>query len=327
MNKVVKVIIVLLLVVFVAVAALLSYVKFALPNVPLQDDLVIEQTPERIARGAYLANNVMGCLDCHAQRDMTKYAGPFYPEKRGLGGERWSENEGINGLLVSPNITPAHLGDWTDAEIYRAITSGVSKDGRALFPIMPYVMYGRLPKEDIYSVIAYIRTLEPRPSTTPPTSLGFPLNFVVNTIPDLPKHDLKPDPANSIRHGEYMITASVCNDCHTPMKNGQFIMEKQYSGGTEFKLPTGGVVRSANLTPDKDTGIGSWTKETFIQKFKTFSDSTFVAYEVGHNQFNTFMPWTYYARMSEDDLGAIYDYLMSLKPIRNQVVRFTPAGM
>ena len=189
-------------------------------------------------------------------------------------------------------------------------------------------MFARLPKEDIYAVITYIRTLEPRPSVTEPRQLDFPLNLMVNLIPSKPTHDLKPDPTNSVKHGEYLITASVCNDCHTQMDDkGNYLMHLQYAGGTEFPLPTGGVVRSANLTPDLKTGIGSWSRELFIEKFKAYSDSSFVAYEVGHNQFNTYMPWTYYARMKEEDLGAIYDYLMSLKPITNEVVKFTPGNL
>ena len=77
---------------------------------------------------------------------------------------------------MSPNITPFRLKDWTDAEIYRAITSGVSKDGHPLFPIMPYPAYGTLDSEDIYSVIAYIRSIPSIDYAPSRSNPSFPMN-------------------------------------------------------------------------------------------------------------------------------------------------------
>jgi len=322
-KKLVKILLYLLGGFFIIIIGLIAYVKIALPNVPLEDDLKISATPEMIKRGSYLANNVMGCMDCHAQRDMNYFAGPFIEETRGVGGEQFNRQMGFPGAFTSLNLTPYHLGDWTDAELFRAITAGVSKDGRALFPVMPWQSYGRLPKEDIYAVIAYLRTLKPVEKDYPPRELDFPLNILINTMPKPGTHDLRPDYSNTIAHGEYLITASACNDCHTPMDKGNFITELAWSGGTEFPLPTGGIVRSANLTPDDETGIGKWSREAFVGRFAAFRDSVFTAPKVNPGTFNSAMPWTYYARMKDEDLSAIYDYLMSLEPIKNEVVKFT----
>jgi hypothetical protein len=266
----------------------------------------------------------MGCLDCHAQRDFSKFTGPTLPETKGAGGEKWTRAAGFPGNLIAPNITPYALKDWTDGEIFRAITAGVRKDGTPLFPIMPYHQYGQLDKEDIYAVIAYIKTLEPIASTTPERELDIPLNIIVHTIPQEGTHALKPDKSNSVAYGKYLITAAACYDCHTIQESGQYVEEMAFAGGFEFPMETGGIVRSANITPDPETGIGNWTKERFITAFKQYQDSTFVPHTVAPNTYNSMMPWTYYSGLEEEDLSAMYDYLKSLKPIKNQVVKFTP---
>jgi hypothetical protein len=323
MKKILKTGAIVLIVLVVIVFSGAAYVYYALPEVKSPENLVVELTPERIEKGRHLANEVMGCTGCHAERDFNRYAGPVIPETMGAGGEFWDETKGFPGKLYAPNLTPYHLGDWTDGELFRAITSGVNKDGKALFPIMPYLQYGKLPKEDIYAVIAYLRTLKPVEKDYPRKEIGFPLNFIEKLIPAEGTHHLGPDETDPVRHGEYLVTAAVCYDCHTPTDGGQYIDEMAFAGGFEFNLKTGGIVRAANITSDAETGIGSWTKDMFIKKFKAFSDSNFVAYEVPHGEFNTEMPWEYYAKLTEAELGAMYEYLQTLTPVKNRVVKFS----
>jgi hypothetical protein len=78
-------------------------------------------------------------------------------------------------------------------------------------------------------------------------------------------------------------------------------------------------VRSANITPDADTGIGAWTEEQFINKFKGFEvpDGRVLSNE--EQRQNTAMPWTAYAGMTRDDLSAIYAYLRTQKPVNHRV--------
>jgi hypothetical protein len=138
-----------------------AYLKFMLPNVGKAPDLKIERTPERVERGRYLANSVTVCMDCHSRRDWSQWSGPLIPGTEGGGGEPFDRKMGFPGDFYSRNITPYGLKDWTDGEIYRAITTGVSRDNEPLFPVMPYHYYGQLDNEDIYSIIAYVRTLHP----------------------------------------------------------------------------------------------------------------------------------------------------------------------
>jgi hypothetical protein len=100
-------------------------------------------------------------------------------------------------------------------------------------------------------------------------------------------------------------------------------MDKYMAGGFEFPIPTGGIVRSANITPDRETGIGAWTEEQFLSRFRTYSDSSYAPAAVEQGAFNTMMPWGYYSKMKEEDLKAIFTYLKSLTPVKNEVTKFS----
>jgi hypothetical protein len=324
MNKVLKYFGYLLLFIVLAVGAILMYVSMALPDVGEAEDLKIEYTQERIDRGRYLANAVMLCMDCHAERDFSKFSGPPKDGTLGSGGDRFDQTMGFPGVFYAKNISPYGVSRYTDGELYRVITTGVNKDGKAMFPVMPYLYYGKMDPEDIYSVIAYIRSLEPVQKDIPESKADFPFNFIVNTIPHQAQPQQRPDKSDWIAYGAYMTNASGCIECHTNVNGGQIIKELAFSGGREFQFPDGSVLRSMNITPDK-TGIGTWTEEKFVHQFKQYADSSYVIPSVAPGEYNSIMPWMMYAHMEEDDLKAIYAYLKTVKPIENIVERFTPS--
>ncbi len=319
-----KILIGLVIVAAVIVGGGYLWLHAAFPKVSDAPDITVERTPERVARGEYLAQHVTGCIDCHSTRDFTRFAGPIVAGTLGKGGERFGEEMGLPGTFYAPNITPYHLKDWTDGELYRAIVSGVSRDGRPLFPIMPYPSFGKMDKEDIYAIIAYIRSLEPIESTAPESSASFPMNLIMRTIPADPAHLRRPSPSDKIAYGKYMITAAGCADCHTRMEKGEPLPGMDYAGGFAFPLPSG-MLHSANITPDAETGIGSWSEDMFVQRFRAYTDSMFIEPQLGPSDFNTIMPWRLLASMHEEDLRAIYAYLRTVKPVKNQVERFIPA--
>jgi cytochrome c2 len=323
MKKLFKYVSYLLAVIVIAVAALLTYVKFGLPDVGEAEDIQIEYTAERIERGRYLANTVTVCMDCHSKRDWTKFSGPLTEGTLGMGGDRFDQSLGMPGVFYARNITPAGISRYTDGELFRLITSGVTKEGRAMFPLMPYPYYGRMDKEDIYSIIAYVRSIPAIENPVPDSEPDFPMNFIINTIPQKPVHQTKPEKTDLLAYGAYMTNAAGCAECHTQIDKGQIIPDLIFGGGRNFSFPDGSVVSSANITPDKETGIGSWTEEMFIQRFKAYADSTYSPPTVAPGEFNSIMPWTMYGKMNEEDLAAIYAYLRTVKPINNTVVKFT----
>ncbi|HEY5463680.1 MAG TPA: cytochrome C [Hanamia sp.] len=315
-----KVLLTILVIVIVLIAAIASYVKFALPDVGAASDLHIAITPERVQHGEYLANHVSLCMDCHSTRDWSKFSGPMIKGTNGKGGEFFDEKMGFPGKFYAKNITPANIKDWTDGEIFRTITTGVDKFGNALFPVMPYHYYGKMDKEDIYDIIAYIRSLPPIENKTPDRSIDFPMNFIVNTIPVKASFVQKPPKSDTIKYGAYLVNAAACMECHTPVKKGQIIPEFAFSGGRDFEMPNG-VVNSANITPDKTTGIGGWTAEQFVARFKAYTDPS-NSPELSSRDVNTIMPWTMLAGMHTSDLRSIYAYLQTLKPVKKEIVHF-----
>ncbi len=325
MRKFMKILGILVGIVVVLILAGYIYLNTAFPKVDPAADIKVESTPERIARGEYIANHVAICVDCHSERDFAKFAGPIKMETFGSGGEVFDENIGFPGKVVTKNLTPANLGSWSDGEVIRAITCGVTKDNKALFPMMPYYNYNQMTEEDLYSVVAYVRTLPSQEREIPETELNFPLNLLVKTMPIESYTPAKEvDKSNSVEYGKYLVTLASCSDCHTQTDQGEPLPGMYLAGGQEFKFP-GGMVHSLNITPDNETGIGTWTKEDFILRFKSFANEE--AYNVPVNiqkEFNTPMPWLMYAGMTEEDLGSIYDYLRTIDPVSNRVERFTP---
>jgi mono/diheme cytochrome c family protein len=313
---------IILILLVIVVAGGYVYISSALPNINAPENLEVEITPERLERGEYLAHHVALCMDCHSVRDWDKFGGPPIPGTEGGGGEVFTREMGLPGVFYATNITPAGIGDWTDGELFRAITSGVNKDGEALFPIMPYMYYGRMDEEDILSIIAYIRTLDPIEAEYPEREVDFPMSLIINTIPSEPDFHPIPDPGDKIAYGKYL--AGACMECHTPFENGQPDFEKAFTGGAEFPMPKGGTLISPNITPDKETGMGNWTEEQFISRFKQYEDSSYVSPYHGRNEFNSIMPWTMFAGMTEGDLSAIYAYLMTLEPVYNKTEKFIP---
>jgi len=294
-----------------------SYIYFflVLPRDLPAPELNVERTPERLARGEYLANAVLGCVYCHSDRDWTLFGAPPKPGTIGVGGQIFDQSLGLPGMVVAPNITPYHLRDWSDGELYRAIVNGLHKEGYAFFPIMPFDVYLHLETEDVYSIITYLRSLDSIANETPQRKPGSFMQLIGN-IRALPADPWITDKSNPVARGKYLAVIAGCEFCHTPTDNhAQAIPGMRLAGG--LGMPTAGVtVYSANITPDKLTGIGTWTRQGFIRRFKGFAGMRVAADSIG---FNTQHAWTEYARMSPDDLGDIYSYLMAQPAVHNKI--------
>jgi mono/diheme cytochrome c family protein len=321
MKILLKIVGVLLVVVVLVAVGGVAYLKLAFPKVSAATDLKIQSTPELVERGRYLANHVAVCIDCHSTRNWDHFAGPIIAGTEGKGGEAFIE--GFPGELYSKNITPAALGTWTDGEVLRAFTAGVNRDGRPLFPLMPYLAYGRMAREDAEAIVAYLRTLAPIQNEVPARKLGFPLNILVETMPQDAEPQPIPPASDTVAYGRYLTNAAACAECHTPQEKGKPVPGMELAGGFEFPMPEG-TNRSVNITPDDETGIGGWSREFFIQRFKQYEGKTRLPLD--ETRFNSVMPWVMYAGMTEQDLGAIYDFLRTLTPVKNKVERWTRKG-
>lgn len=323
MKKIFRILLYLIGIVLILGTCGVIYLKTAFPKVDPPTDLKVELTPERVERGRYLANHVMLCMDCHGKRDWTLFSGPPQPGTLGGGGDRFDHSVGFPGVFYARNITPKGIGSWTDGEIYRLLTTGVTRNDEVIFPVMPYGNYAKCDPEDIKSVIAYLRTIQPIENTNNPSKADFPLNLILPTMAVKPEPNTIPNKNDLQAYGKYVATAASCNECHTAVDDKGKHIGAPFSGGRTFHFPDGTILRSANITPHPATGIGNWTEEYFLNKFKMHADSATNAQKLKPGDFQSIMPWTMYAGMDSLDLRAIYAFLKSLPPVDNPVVKVT----
>lgn len=120
-------------------------------------------------------------------------------------------------------------------------------------------------------------------------------------------------PDTTAAYGKYLAKlVANCRGCHSnrELKTGAYIGE-YYAGG--FALPSaaqpGTIFVTPNITPDPETGhIYGWSQERFIERFRA-----------GRIMPRSEMPWEAFAQMTDKDLKAIYNYLQTLKPVKNKI--------
>lgn len=289
----------------------------------------IEASAARLERGKYLVHHVTDCLGCHSDH-VVAFAMPVKPGTEGQGGFPFGPEFGVPGSVCAQNITSdpeTGLGKWTDGEILRAIREGIDRDGNALFPMMPYQGYRHLSDEDAKAIVAYMRTMKPIKNQTPPKKIAFPVNLLIKFAPaPVEASVMAPKREDSVAYGKYLTTIGGCYECHTPhTEKNELMADKAFSGGWEMKGPWGRNFTS-NLTPHPTTYIGQATREEFIARFKAFASMNASNAPVPPKGRNTIMPWLAFSGMTEEDLGAIYDYLKTVPPIENNVKTFPDAG-
>ncbi len=296
-----------------------AWLSLRKPKMAPPANVTIDRTPERLARGKYLYNLVLDCDGCHGEKDFSRFGNPIVTSGAGF---VFPPEMELPGTLVAPNITSdpeAGIGQWTDGEVIRAVREGISRDGHNLFPLMPYTGYRHMSDQDVYALVAYVRTIPPSKNRVPATKINFPVNLMVKGVPQPVTQPVPAaDPSNKLKYGEYLVTIGSCVECHTQMVRGRLDKDKLYAGGREFRFGNKRVV-SANITPDAETGMGKLSEDQWVEKFYQYKDYVKNGPpKVGAEGF-TLMPWLSMAQMEESDLRAIYAYLKTVKPVTNAV--------
>jgi mono/diheme cytochrome c family protein len=124
-----------------------------------------------------------------------------------------------------------------------------------------------------------------------------------------------------VKRGEYLATIMDCGGCHT---TGVFLGKpdpERYLGGSEvgFQIPGLGIFYPPNLTPDPETGLGTWSEADIVTAVRT-------GVRRGGRVLAPVMPYNHYARLTDPDARALASYLKSLKPVRHQVPAITGAS-
>ena len=266
-----------------------------------------------IARGKYLALGPAHCANCHASPNSNELVekGMEVP----LSGGNIFDLE--IGKVYVKNITPdteTGIGRYTDPQIARMLRYDVRVDGTAAFPFMPF---HNTSDEDITAIISFLRAQKPVKNRVPDNTRNI-LGSIVEAFllkPSGPSgivpKSIKKD--TSAAYGEYLaVSVANCYGCHTnrDMMTGAFIGEP-FGGGMKMESsvdPDKYYFLTPNLTPDSTGRLFGWSQAMFINRFRK-----------GKIYAGTHMPWGPFSRMSDDELKAIYNYLQSLKPVRNAV--------
>lgn len=280
---------------------------------------VARATPERLARGRYLAETVAGCFDCHTPH---QYMNGVWGPVPGKMGEGQVFPPGFIPLppgsqVVACNITPDRetgIGSWTDADIEQAIRHGVMKGGKPIFNLMPYPQYRVLNDEDMKSIIVYLRSLPPIKNALPETKLPFPIRVDMKQAltPPLPKNA-----SPLVRRGWYLTRLAGCADCHTPiLPNGASPPSLLFGGGMSFHGPFGEVF-SLNITPSA-SGIGFMDEAMFSRTLRTG--------RVNGNglKLKPPMPFENFRNLKAAEIRAIYAYLRTVPKVNHKIDNTDP---
>jgi hypothetical protein len=307
---------VLVLVVLGGITAVGWQIVFG-PTARAVTDRKFEITAARLERGQYLTE-AAACFHCHSEHDLSV---PDYPVVSGRRGAGWDMPIPELGKVVAPNITSDRetgIGAWTDDEIARAIQEGISRDGSALFPLMPYGNFRNLTDEDLASLIVYLRTIPAVTQVRQRSQLIFPLSVLVNVMPSpIAAHTVVARTTPEAR-GEYLVrTVAGCQDCHSPSHDGNPLDGMDLGGGFELSDPGRNMakVHAANITSDP-SGIAHYDEGMFIQVLKSG--------QVPGRMLNHIMPFENFRKLTEDDLRDMFAYLKSVPPVKHRVSNTEP---
>ncbi|MEN8145948.1 MAG: c-type cytochrome [Gemmatimonadota bacterium] len=233
----------------------------------------VTQTPEQLARGEQLAGMCAGCHTADGELPLE-------------GNDFLGEDAPPIGRFYAPNLTPTHLGEWSDGEIIRAIREGIHRSGRSLL-IMPSETFRNLNDYDVESVVAFLRAQPPVEPDTPDPRLNVlgavMVSFapIFTAQPPVPGPVAGPEPGATPEYGRY-IASITCAACHG----------EDLRGNTQFEVPS---LIGAALT---------WTEDDFVSFFQTGVKPG------GLSVADSVMPWKLLGEiMGADGLSAVVLYL------------------
>lgn len=275
-----------------------------------------------LEHGKYIAA-IAGCVDCHTpfQEEFQDPAKMTLDQLKlfsfNLGATQDLENKflaggrsfdlGPAGILLTRNLTPdqeSGIGSWSDEQVKLAIKTGINNEGKLLFPVMPYHVYNTMADADLDALVAYLRSIKAVRNMIPKSGIsteGFP-------VPSYETGIIAPDPSDKAARGAYLVNSVMaCTDCHTPVDptTGAPQLDKYLAGRQPYEGPWG-IVYGGNITPDNETGIGTWTEQEIIRAITSGVDKD--------GRRLIFMPWFNYVTLKPEDAEAIAYYLKNALP-------------
>ncbi len=292
----------------IIVTAIIIFVSCKTHFETTKTSFTASKSPQAFERGKVLAFSI--CAGCHYNRGVNKFIG-----------NRIEDVPSIAGSVYSANLTqskthgiPPH---YTDAELKYLLKTGVAKDGR----FISYMLRPNMSEEDLNAIIVFLRSDDPAVAAADTTvgithysSVG--KMFLDAVAKPVPYKTINNTPAenDAVASGAYLVDNLGCFHCHsqslTKLNFTNPDQTKGYlAGGIKMKGKNGIEVIASNITPDKNTGIGNYTKEQFLKAVKDG--------EAPDRKLKVPMPQ--FKLLSDAEIGSIYAYLQTVKPADHKV--------
>ena len=248
----------------------------------------------------------------------------YDPKENRFIGKSLNDLPKIGGHLYSANLTHSKLygktDAYSDAELFYLLKTGISRSGK----FMPYMMKPMMADEDVNDIIVFLRSDDPSLNSAD-TTVGTThinligrtgLRFVMGPQP-YNKGITRPDEHNPIEYGRYLVAIIGCYHCHSKKVLGLNFLDAEKTkgylqGGLKLKDPKGKRLFGPNLTPDKETGIGSFTEQDFEKAVRE---------GIAPSGRQLSPPMDKFKSMTNEQVHAIYTYLQSIPPIYHSVKR------
>ena len=265
-------------------------------------------SPIAMERGRVLVYS--SCAGCHYNQKAGKFIGNPILDVPGIAGKVYSANlthSKSNGLTIK----------YTDAQLKFLLKTGIAYDGR----YDGYMLRPNMAESDLDAIVAFLRSDDPALAAADTTVGPTHYNFIgkvymdMNAKPLAYQKDIKrPGEDNIVELGGYLVDNLACFHCHSgSLTSLNYLYPSQskgfMAGGIKLKNETGLAVTASNITPDKNTGIGNYSREQFIKavKYGEAPEHKLVA------------PMPKYKMLTDAEVGAIYAYIQTVPAIDHKV--------
>ena len=284
----------------VIIVAISCKTRFATTN----SDFKAGRSQQEIERGRVLVYSI--CAGCHYNRETDKFIGNRIEDVPGIAGKVYSAN-------LTHSKTHGMPGKYTDAQLKYLLKTGVAYDGR----FISYMLRPNMAESDLNAIVAFLRSDDPAlaaaDTTVGPTHYNlFGKMYMSMHAKPLQYKTIagRPGENEPVALGRYLVDNLGCFHCHSKsLTSLNYLYPEQspgyLAGGTKLKGSSGGEVTASNITPDKNTGIGNYTREEFIKAVKDGEAP----------QRKLAPPMPKFKMLGDAEISAIYAYLKTIPPV------------